>query len=299
MSTLPPAAAAAPDWYRWALEQPCDSGRVVVKDAAVEWVAWGARGDPGVLFVTGNGAHVGWWRHIAPFLADGRRVAALSWTGMGRSDWRERYSPAVFVEEAMAVAETAGLFDASAPPTMIGHSFGGLLTLLAAATVGQRLQRAVLVDARLSTRSVWGRNAPWVDGRRLSPTREAATARFRLKPPQDERNPFILDRLAQEAVTEVAGGWTWRADPNNRAKTDLGPDQSGSLGRARCPLMFVRGQHSTTVTDEVWAQHQATAPAGSPFVEIPDAHHHVMLDQPLAFVAVLRALLIWPAARTT
>ena len=34
---------------------------------------------------------------------------------------------------------------------------------------------------------------------------------------------------------------------------------------------------------------------GSPCVEIPEAEHHVMIDQPLAFVAALRGLLAgWP-----
>ena len=34
---------------------------------------------------------------------------------------------------------------------------------------------------------------------------------------------------------------------------------------------------------------------GSPRVEIPEAEHHVMIDQPLAFVSALRALLsAWP-----
>jgi pimeloyl-ACP methyl ester carboxylesterase len=37
------------------------------------------------------------------------------------------------------------------------------------------------------------------------------------------------------------------------------------------------------------------APPGSPLVEVPDADHHVMIDQPLAFVAALRGLLAgWP-----
>ena len=35
---------------------------------------------------------------------------------------------------------------------------------------------------------------------------------------------------------------------------------------------------------------------GSPDIVIPEAEHHVMIDQPLAFVAALRALLAaWPA----
>jgi pimeloyl-ACP methyl ester carboxylesterase len=37
------------------------------------------------------------------------------------------------------------------------------------------------------------------------------------------------------------------------------------------------------------------APKGTPKIEIPDAEHHVMIDQPLAFVAALRGLLAgWP-----
>ena len=38
-------------------------------------------------------------------------------------------------------------------------------------------------------------------------------------------------------------------------------------------------------------------PPGSPSIVIPEAEHHVMIDQPLAFVSALRALLAtWPAA---
>jgi pimeloyl-ACP methyl ester carboxylesterase len=32
-------------------------------------------------------------------------------------------------------------------------------------------------------------------------------------------------------------------------------------------------------------------PFGTPFVDIPEAGHHVMVDQPLALVAALRALI--------
>jgi pimeloyl-ACP methyl ester carboxylesterase len=39
----------------------------------------------------------------------------------------------------------------------------------------------------------------------------------------------------------------------------------------------------------------AKVPAGFKRVAIPDADHHVMIDQPLAFVAAVRGLLAsWP-----
>jgi pimeloyl-ACP methyl ester carboxylesterase len=209
---------------------------------------------------------------------------------MGSSDWRERYSTEQFVEEAMAVAETAGLFESGVAPVMVGHSFGGILTMLTAASDGDRLSGAILVDARLHTRSAWGDAAPTVAGHRPSASRNEAIARFRLVPRQPERNRYILDGLANEAIGVREDGWSWRSDPNIRPKTELAPHLN-LIPHARCPLMFVRGQLSDTVTDEIWAEHQAIAPSGTPFIEIPDAYHHVMLDQPIATVAVLRALL--------
>ena len=40
-------------------------------------------------------------------------------------------------------------------------------------------------------------------------------------------------------------------------------------------------------------------PLGTPWIEIPDAGHHVMVDQPLALVAALRTQLeAWQPAAT-
>ena len=38
-----------------------------------------------------------------------------------------------------------------------------------------------------------------------------------------------------------------------------------------------------------------TLPSGTPFVAVPEAGHHLMVDQPLAVVAALRALLLHPS----
>ena len=210
---------------------------------------------------------------------------------MGGSDWREAYAPRLFVEEAMMVMEVAGLFQADAPPVLAGHSFGGILAMLATVIAGERLRAAILIDARLRTRSAWGREAELASPHRIYPTHEEAAARFRLQPRQPERNSFILDALAKEALRRVEGGWSWRADPDLRRKTELGRNLTDLIPRALCPLMFVRGAQSTTASDDVWAEHQAAAAAGTIFVEIPDAHHHVMIDQPIALISVLRAFL--------
>jgi pimeloyl-ACP methyl ester carboxylesterase len=33
------------------------------------------------------------------------------------------------------------------------------------------------------------------------------------------------------------------------------------------------------------------APPGTPYIVLPEAHHHLMVDQPLAFVTAIRAIL--------
>ncbi|QEH76868.1 alpha/beta hydrolase [Sphingomonas sp. C8-2] len=291
MTSVEQEFSDTPDWFDWAMAQPHERGRLSVEGAGIEWLAWGDRGRPGILMVTGNGAHMGWWRPIAPFLANDRRVTAMSWSGMGGSDWRDAYSPELFVREAQAVAEETGLFDGPVAPVMVGHSFGGILTALTAATAGHRMRAAVLIDARLSTRSVWGAEAEPVPPRRIHASCEQAIARFRLQPSQPMRNRYLLDMIAAEALERAGEGWRWSADPEIRHKTELGSNLSGLIPRAGCPLMFIRGALSTTVSDEIWAEHQALAPSGTPFVIIPDAHHHVMIDQPIALIAVLRALL--------
>jgi pimeloyl-ACP methyl ester carboxylesterase len=87
---------------------------VRVEEADIEVLAWGERGLPGALLLHGFTAHADWWSFIAPLLAQGRRVVACSFSGMGRSDWRDGYTLELYAREAVAVAEASGLFDAAA-----------------------------------------------------------------------------------------------------------------------------------------------------------------------------------------
>ena len=68
--------------------------------AEVETLAWGERGKPGLIFLHGGAAHGDWWSFIAPFFARERRVVAPTFSGMGRSQWRDAYDFRQFVREA-------------------------------------------------------------------------------------------------------------------------------------------------------------------------------------------------------
>lgn len=290
-------APPAPDWFRQAIAAPHERARVTVEGAGIEWLAWGARGSPGLLLLHGNGAHADWWRFIAPFLAETHRVAALSWSGMGGSDHRARYAIDLFVAEALAVAEAAGL---GARFTAVGHSFGGFPLMALAGRADTPLDRAVVLDTpfdpaeRRRPRQTGGEPRP----HRVYPTLEAALARFRWAPVQPCANLFIADFIARHSLKQVPGGWTWRFDPflwSGFERTETGDP----LARARCPVALMWGARSALMPQRLVADMARRLPAGTPLVPIPDAGHHVMADQPLALVAALRTLLALDRERAT
>lgn len=119
-------------------------------------------------------------------------------------------------------------------------------------------------------------------------------ARFRFAPMQPCDALYIADLIARESLKEVAGGWTWRFDPSLWARLAL-PDRAAMVKGARCPLALVTGARSDLMRPADAAYVQGLLPPGSPRIDLPEAYHHVMVDQPLAFVAALRTLLaLWP-----
>ncbi len=288
----------APAWFEAALAHKPERSVIEVEGASIELLAWGERGKPGLLFIHGGMAHADWWSFIAPFFAEAFRCASLSLSGMGGSGWRDAYSLKRHTEEALAAAEAAGLFEAGSP-RVVGHSFGGGVTTYMARHAGDRLRSAVVVDAGVRPPDKRWRGPPSSENRpnRIYPSFEAALARFRLAPSQPCSELYILDHIGRASIREVEGGWRWRFDPNlwDKMSRDGREEQEAELAGAQCPIAFVWGDRSRLMTPETVAYTREHAPPGTPMFAIPEAEHHVMLDQPLALVSALRALFAsWP-----
>ena len=67
------AVRDAPGWFRRALAEPYADEEVTVEGATVHYLAWGAAGRPGLVFVHGGGAHAHWWTHVAAHFARDHR----------------------------------------------------------------------------------------------------------------------------------------------------------------------------------------------------------------------------------
>ena len=59
------------------------------------------------------------------------------------------------------------------------------------------------------------------------------------------------------------------------------------LENITCRVAMMRGQDSVLVTDRIW-DYMRSLREGMDMVSIPGAQHHVMLDQPLAFIEAIK-----------
>jgi len=279
-----------PAWFDAALTAPTDAGRVSVEGAEISWKAWGEHGKPGVLLIHGGVAHKQWWDGIAPFLTEGYRVAALDLSGMGDSGHREIYRMPLYADEARAVADAAGLFDAG-KPYFVGHSFGGFVTMVSAIKFGQALAGAVILDSPVRPPEEQRSSSPPQRGGKTYEKAETAIARFRLLPPQTCDNVHIIDHIARNSLKGVDDGWSWKFDPNLWAKLEYQRREPTHLrDSAECPLAFFRGSDSSLVTEEIWAFMRDIFGPDTPMISIPDAQHHLILDQPIAVASALVTL---------
>jgi pimeloyl-ACP methyl ester carboxylesterase len=217
-------------------------------------------------------------------------VVALDLTGHGDSDHRDGYDLRQWAREVVAVAAAEDL----GRPVVVGHSMGGWVAITVGVDHAELFSAAAYIDSPLVDAS------PEEDQlrhlrrpTRVYPTPEAAIGRFRTLPEQDVILPFIGEHVARTSLKPVEGGWTWKFDPEILGRV---LPLRELLPRLRCPAALFACEHG--MIDAAMAAEMARlVPGRMPVVDVPDAGHHPMLDQPLSLVTGLRTLLaLWPAA---
>jgi len=279
----------APRWFEQAVSTPFGEATVQVDGCPIHYLQWGECGRPGIVLVHGGAAHAHWWSFLAPLLMGEYQVVALDLSGHGDSGRRPGYPRETWAHEVMAVAEDAGV---AGPPILVGHSMGGFVCIAAASLFGDRLAGAVILDSpvrRPDPEAEEGARGRAFRNPKTYASREEALGHYHLVPPQPCENDFILRHVARHSLHHVDGGWTWKFDPEifrrfmPRAIHEI-------LPTVRCRVALFRAQHGL-VTPDIGAYMYDLLDRNAPVVEIPEAHHHLMLDQPLAVVAALRAIL--------
>jgi len=272
--------STGPDWLRRALAARPDERAIDVEGAAVRYRAWGPMGAPGVVLVHGGLAHARWWDHIAPLLG-GYRVLAPDLTGHGDSAWRSEYDTEQWARELAAVIRDDGL----ERPVVVGHSLGGLPAVTVAVELGDALAGVATLDVRFHDGDWPGREKP---SERFA-SLEDGIAQFAPVASRAgiEVEPALQRHVAETSLRWDGDAWRWkRTDSYGIRRIPL----RRLLPDLRVPLAIVRTDHGL-VTPEAAAEMQQLTPARAVVTTVPEAGHNPMLEQPLAFAGVLRALL--------
>jgi pimeloyl-ACP methyl ester carboxylesterase len=274
-----------PRWFRAALDDAPEHADTTVDGTKIHFRCWGAADRPGLVLVHGGAAHSGWWDHVAPFFAGTHRVVALDLSGHGDSSRRQVYGMDAWAAEVVAAAAAGGI---ASPPLVVGHSMGGWAAVTAGVRHGADLDGIAIIDSPLvdppPEEEVLRRRQR---GTRTYPTREQILARFTTLPPQDVVLPYVKEHIAAQSVRPVEGGWTWKFDPALFAER---PPLRDLLPELRCRAAYIRSEFGL-VSPEMAGTIDELLGHRVPIVELPDAGHHPMLDQPLPLVTALRMLL--------
>lgn len=267
--------------------------RVQMDHISVEVVG---RGSP-VLLIPGLSSPRATWEGVVPELARNHGVYLVQVNGFGGDDPRGNLQPGILdgiVADLHTLITTRKL---GAVP-VVGHSMGGLATLMLARSHPEDVRKALIVDALPFLGAVWG-GLPNVDAAKApAEMMRAQMAGLYGKPFPDLLARSIARQNAlKPASQEKVAAWSTKADMRVSGQaiyedmlTDLRPD----LPKITAPItVLVPWTDARGGEEKVLGLYRAQY-AGAPNVTIRgvgDSGHFIMLDQPAAFERALIAFL--------
>lgn len=251
---------------------------------------YGGPGPHTLVCIHGGGANAHWFDFIGPALAQDCRVLAVDLRGHGDSSWAE---PPIYTFEAhMQDLRAFCRAEQITAPVLVGHSMGGILLTQYTGTWPEDVGALIVCDSR----PVYSEEAADVLqqlGRRPSreyPTLEEYIAHFRIRPEGIRASQAIHAYIARSAARQLPHGtWSHKIDRRvyaQRTSSDTWPFWQ----RITCPAFVLRAENSPRLTPELLQDIQERCPQME-WAEVPEAGHHLMLDQPEHTVDLIRAFL--------
>jgi pimeloyl-ACP methyl ester carboxylesterase len=266
---------------------------ISINGLRLHYLEWGDASAPPVVLLHGGCAHAHWWDHFAVSIADTYRVMALDLRGHGDSEHPD--PPAYRIDDYVHDLTAFIAARAIDRVCLAGHSLGAMVATAFAGRHPQELRSLVIVDSQLRLTPAGARymlrlhNFP----QPIYRTRQQAIERFRLLPTQTAAGEQTLQQIAAHGICALPDGrWTYKFDRDALAHHEP-QDLRPVLQHLSCPILIVRGAHSTLLSPAALAALQVAAPHAV-VAEISAAHHHVMLDNPQEFEQVVRTFLDAP-----
>jgi len=257
----------------------------------LHYLDYGTQGRPPVLFIHGGAAHAHWFDFVAPGFTPDFHMRSLDLRGHGDSGWAEppAYSFERYASDVAAAVEALDLRDFA----LVGHSMGGMVSLVYAGTYPGRVAKLVIVDSRMlmPLNRVGAMREAGTRSAKTYATQAELISRYRLEPPGTHTPaPEIVHHMALHSGRERPDGtWQHKFDRTLFAQFER-IDGIPLWEKIAIPALLVKGERSNRLGPDVLAMVKARAPQVE-LVEVPAADHHIMLDNPAGFVQAVRGFL--------
>ncbi|WP_263379676.1 alpha/beta fold hydrolase [Granulicella paludicola] len=260
----------------------------------------GTAGKPDVLLIPGLSSSKAVWDHEAELLGPNYRLHVVQVDGFagapaGGNAGASSANPMLpaIVEELHQYIATVGM-----KPVVVGHSLGGLLTLMLADKYPGDARKLIIVDALPFYGLVFN---PAATVENVKPQADAIAQQM-LAMPDDQfvaMQPMMVGAMvrnvdAQKLVAASSVASDRRIFVEAMAE-DLQTDLRGDMAKIQTPTLLLYPYDATFQKDE--AKYDAvykTSYAGMPHVtmmRVDDSRHFIMYDQPERFDAAVQAFI--------
>ncbi len=253
--------------------------------------SWGDRDRKPLIMVHGGRDHARSWDWVAERFKDDYYVVALDLRGHGDSEWARgsHYAAADHLLDLTALIDLLG-----GRASVLAHSLGGAITLMAAGVFPERFEKVISIEGA----GAWTRDAEavaperirsWAAGAlriergegRVYPTIEAARDRMR------EANPRLSEEraahLARWGTHGIDGGYVWKFDPWIHTRSLIHnlrfEEMTDIWAQVTCPVLHVIGGASEHRRGRLKGRPVDSYFTDASRVEIPEAGHWVHHDQ--------------------
>jgi pimeloyl-ACP methyl ester carboxylesterase len=243
-----------------------------------------------MLCLHGGAVNAHWFDFVAGAFNADYHVRALDFRGHGDSAWADPpdYRYGRYAADVNEVVEKLDLRDF----VLVGHSMGGLVSLVYAANYPGRARGMVVIDSTLRATQDRVKALHDIGNREGSSyaSRDEFISRFKLRPEGTTAVPAIIRYLAERGGREGPDGrWRHKFDRNVYSKREL-LDIMPHWDRIRIPALLVKGGLSNRISPDIQDEIKRRCPHVE-LVEVPGADHHVTLDNPPGFIEAVKPFL--------
>jgi pimeloyl-ACP methyl ester carboxylesterase len=256
---------------------------VEVDGIKLHYQDFGNPGKPTLVCLHGGAAHGHWFDFVAAGFSADYHVLALDQRGHGDSAW---VSPPAYAYHKVAAQLDLRDF------VLVGHSMGGMVAVVYAATFPGRMKKLVVIDTslNLSEERISAMRGVGERGGSSYATREDLVARYKLRPGNSLARPEVVRHIAGYSARQFPdGGWRHKFDRQVYALREK-MDGMPCWDNIKVPALLVRGSQSQRITPEIYAAVKARAPQVE-LATVDHSDHHVTLDNPAGFVQAIRPFL--------